>query len=439
MADPLEQERAVVSGLLLDPSQDNAALREIRGVLSAADFSDSRHAAVYSAMCDAVDAGQFADAAAVERILQSRGVLAAHGGAEFLKGLCSGTRMRSVAAPARAVHGRALLRELAYMGRDAEAQANDDDADPAVLVDALQRKLLALSNKANPGGFRDNDQIMREAMRELTLLAESPDGIIGLRTGLTEVDEIVGGLRGGWLVLVGARTGEGKTVLGTVVAEWVARADNAVAFFSVEMSAAQLMLRRILTQAKVSIQTLRSALRGPRAEQTLAKVSSAAEEIRKRKVFVDDDSHQTVPKIRAACRRLQAQHGLSLVVVDYLQLLKPTQKQERRDLDIGEMSAGLKALAKDFNVPVLALCQLGRKADGQRPTLVHFRESGNLEQDADVALLIHHPEPTGLIPEPLSEIIIAKNRHGATGLARVRFNRHLATLENAAQAEDFVA
>ena len=423
----LAAERAVLGAVLVDRSQ----LDSVREILKARDFLDVRHQRIFEAFCELDDAPELRkiDLLTVRAELERNGKLDAAGGAGYLSELLDGVARSSNAADyARLVRERALSRELHHFGSRIASDAIRNS--PQEILAAAEQDLFAIAE----GTFAAGPERLTE---DLGLLAEESgrqrEGFSGIRTGFQDLDNLMGGLRKADLILIGARPGEGKTSLALNIAEAAGHAGKRVLFFSLEMPRRQIAARLLFSQARVdSRQLSRPGLLNERDRRLIQNTLPA---VARMPIYVDDSNVNPV-ELRSKARKLSREDGLDLLVIDYLQLMRGadpgSRRFENRNLEIAEISRSLKLLAKELDVPVLALSQLSRAPEqrtGQwtAPRLSDLRESGALEQDADIVIFIHRlrnkegpggGNGAGQAKPPFREerrIIVAKNRNGPVG------------------------
>ncbi len=436
-------ERAVLAAVLVDPRQLDAVLQRLGA--DGADFHDARNRRVFRAICalDADGPGAAIDLVTVGAHLAQSGQLEAVGGERYLVEITAGVPISSNASwYAEVVREHAIRRRLLRFAAKVAEEAGKRPA--AAVLETAEAELFAIaegSHASPPVTIAAEVQAIEEAA------GEERQAMGGVSTGFRELDEIIGGLRKSDLVLVGARPGEGKTSLALNMALAAGLAGRRVLIFSLEMPLRQIAVRLLFSEARVDAKQLQQ--RGRMKDADIHKVRAAARRVRNLKVFVDD-SPVTPVELRSKSRQLsREQGGLDLIVVDYLQLMSGaepgTRRFENRTLEIASISRALKLLARELDTPVLALSQLNRAKDqaGQfaPPQLSHLRESGALEQDADVVMLLHRPAgrrggkqedeeeaPAPEAPEsPTRQVIVAKNRNGPTGVVELawldRFTR----------------
>lgn len=412
----LEAERAVLGGILIDNDRFEPAAAVLTGEM----FFRTAHRRIWAALAALAARQSVLDLVTLREALERSGELEAVDGPAYMASLVDGvprsTNVPHYAQIVRELHTRrALIQQAARL---MEAAAHDD-AEAGALLDAGVAGLMALSAQASPGDLVDGPRLASEAMAWLEDVQQrrGQGSVSGTTTGIRELDDMTDGLQPGDLIVLAARPSQGKSALALQLA---LAADGPCAFFSLEMSRAQLAARALATLGRVDGWAMRRGYLG-REEQ--ARVARAMDVLAESGLSIDDTSGQTVPQIRAKARRWQVSRGgLRLVVVDYIQLLKPATKSGNREQDVAEMSRGLKALARDLQVPVLALAQLNRAVEQQRdrePTLANLRESGALEQDADAVWFLHRPDGQSVAVEGPAKIILAKQRNGPVGSVEV--------------------
>ncbi len=425
----LEAERAVLGALIMDPER----LDLIADQLTAADFFRAVHQQIFRAIIRLKDASRPVDLTTLREELTRSGDLGDVGPA-YLASLLDGMpRGANVAAHAGIVAEKARLR-AALQTASRLSEAARAAAQPAAdIAAAAAEELTALGGQAVEGRARLLRDLMASGLERLEQASAAKTGTVtGLPTGFDALDDMMTGLQPSDLVLIAARTSQGKTALAMGIARAVA-ATKPVLIFSLEMSAEQLFMRLLASEAKVDSHRLRSAcLR----EEDWARVAAALGTLDEAKLWIDDTPGIGVREVRARARQLQAQHGLAAVFVDYIQLMKGHGQYDGRHQEIGTISRGLKSVARELSVPVVALAQLSRNAEpapgrkARRPGLSDLAESGSLENDADAVLLIYRPEPKDGEEDNVAEIIIAKQRNGPTGIVRLAWRKEYVRFEN---------
>lgn len=419
-----EAERWVLGAILVDPG----CLARLRAVLSPRDFYSSAHAEVYEAFCAAWDEHKALDMPLVHGELKARGKLRAVGGLQYLGGLTDEvTHTASVDANAKLVADHARCRRIHAAAAEAAAKA----CEASLSADAIAEHALRLITQAATTTRSTTRSTMEAAMAVWDRLATPPDQRKGLRTGLKALDTALGGLLPGQLVIAAARPGMGKSALSAQIALHVAKGGDTVGYWTLEMSAEEVVERLVRADAAVSVsqQTL--------SRVELDRVTGALQRISGLPIAWDDQAGLTASEICNRARALHARTPLSLVVVDHLALVEdPPGWKQGKVLAVGHATAQFKRLAKDLGIPVLVLHQLNRAVEGRtekRPALSDLRDSGSVEQDADKVLLIYreayyNAKMKGYAEEV--EVIVAKQRNGATGTVKLRFVPSLTTFEN---------
>ena len=426
----LDAERALLGALLVSPGQ----LVDVAEQVVAESFYRDAHQCVFRALLTLHDRRATIDGLTVRDVLAQRGELERVGGAAYLAALTDGMPRSSHArAYAEIVRREAIRRELLRAARATAEDATGDDGLAEDLVERAQARFWSLATEQRAGGLVSGAEGAREALQWLEARVEAGPGLCGIPTGLIELDAHTDGLQRSDLVILGARPSMGKTALALTMVTAACRAGRAVSVFSLEMSRQQLMQRLCCAISGLDLQRVR---RGMLREEDYRRYGHAAAEVGAWRLGIDDGGGATVRRIRSECRRQQASEGLDLVVVDYVQLMEePGRARENRTLELGAISRGLKVLARELNVPILLLAQLNRGVEtraSHRPQLSDLRDSGALEQDADVVLLLWREEEYTPTPENrgLAEIVVAKQRNGPTATVQAAFWRETATFRN---------
>ncbi|NNC76528.1 MAG: replicative DNA helicase, partial [Woeseiaceae bacterium] len=414
----VEAEQSLIGGLMLN----KAAWDKVADVVTAADFYRNDHRLIYSAIAELVEDGNPCDVITVSEFLDSRGELTKAGGLEYLAALANETPGAANArAYANIVRERSMLRELINAGNEIAGNAFATDGRPASeLVDDAERRVFEIAERGSRGrsGFRSLKQILPETVDRIDVLHQSEGDITGISTGYTEFDKLTAGLQGGDLVIVAGRPSMGKTTLAVNIAENAAIGSKVpTAIYSMEMPAQQLAFRMISSLGRVDMTHLRT---GQFPDEDWSRINTAVQLMSDAPIFIDDTAGLSPTEIRARARRLQREHGLGLIVVDYLQLMAVPGNTENRATEISEISRSLKALAKELNLPIIVLSQLNRSVEqrtDKRPVMSDLRESGAIEQDADLIIFIYREEVYNqdTPKKGLADISIAKQRNGPIG------------------------
>ena len=428
----VEAEQSVLGGLLLD----NSAWDKIGDVLVEGDFYRADHRIIFQHVSRLIGDNKPADALTVCESLERSGKLADVGGQSYMSSLALNTpSAANIRRYAEIVRERATMRSLAAIGTEiADSAYNPMGRDAGALIDEAEAKVfrIAEAGAKSRQGFVKIDPLLTETVERIDMLysRENKSDVIGLATGFIDLDRMTSGLQGGDLIIVAARPSMGKTALAMNVVEHVAlEAKKAVAVFSMEMSGSQLSMRMIGSVGRVDQHELRS---GTFKEDDWSRLVDAVGKLNEAQIYIDDNAGLNALEVRSRARRLHRQcaemGGLSLIVVDYLQLMSASRggREENRATEIAEISRSLKGLAKELKVPVVALSQLNRSVESRtdkRPMMSDLRESGAIEQDADLILFIYRDEVYN--PDTpkrgMAEIIVAKQRNGPTGTFNLTF------------------
>ncbi|MGD9701528.1 MAG: replicative DNA helicase [Acidimicrobiia bacterium] len=429
----LNAEESLLGALLL--SRDAVGTAAELGV-QASDFYKPAHQHIYEAIRVLAATGQPVDPVTVADELRRAGLLDEIGGSVALLEMQSATPAISNAGRyARIVQDTALLRRLIGVASDIAELAYQEPDDVSKALDQAESKVFEVAEQRVTDSTAQINDVLREVMDDLELVYTRGEAVTGVATGFTDLDELLTGLHGSQLLIVGARPSMGKTALALGIASHVAKTSGEpVLFFSLEMGHKELAQRILASEARVDSQKLRT---GKLDQADWSKIGSALGRLEV-PLFIDENPNVTVMEIRAKARRIKSRHGgLALIVVDYLQLMSGT-GAENRQLEISEISRGLKILARELSVPVLALSQLSRNLEtraDKRPMLADLRESGSLEQDADVVMFVYRDEVYNAdsADRGSAEIIIAKHRSGPIGTRRLVYLGAYTRFENAAR------
>lgn len=419
----LEAERAVLGSVMLESSLFNQAAQ----FLKSEDFYLESHRTIFRAFAfvsektssGAIDMVTISDAIAQIASLEDIG------GKAYLSSLIDGLpRYSNIEHYARIVKEKAVLRRLINAGTKMMNDAYSAEDEVASILEKAQSMVFKIAEDGySTAGFRAIGDLSMSTLEKLSQMIESHTGITGLPTGFLNLDDITAGLHPGDLIILAARPGMGKTSFALNLAMNAARRDFSVGLFSMEMDITQLYLRMICSESRINSQKIRT---GRISRTDFDRLAAKIDEIEKFKIYIDDTPVLGVMEARSKARRLKAEHGLDLLVIDYLQLMNTSAAAENRNLAIGEITRGLKALAKELQIPVLTLSQLSRAPEQRsdhRPQLSDLRESGNIEQDADLVTFLYREEYYDPDEENTgrAELIIAKNRNGPVGTADLVF------------------
>ncbi len=460
-----EAEMALLGAILTN----NRAYERVSEFLRPEHFYDPVHGRIYAAAMKLIELGQIADPVTLKNFFENDGSIEQIGGVSYLARLAGSVLTVANAADyARTIHDRFLRRQLVHIAEDVAERAHDFDLDAAATsqIELAEQSLFELATSGEYGsGFRAFNVVLTDAVKVAEIAFKRDGHVSGVSTGFADLDTTLGGLHKGELIVLAGRPSMGKTALATNIAFNAARAyreevdqtgrssaiDGAVVgFFSLEMSAEELGTRVLAEQSRLSSHKIR---KGEISGTEFPRLVQASQELSRVPFFIDDTPAITVSAMRTRARRLKRQHGLSLIVVDYLQLLRSTadHRPENRVQEIAEITRALKALAKELALPVIALSQLSRAPelrDDKRPQLADLRESGTIEQDADVVMFVYREEYYLQRLKPadgtekfdewqaqmekahgLAELIVAKQRNGPTGTVRLFFRPELTKFE----------
>jgi replicative DNA helicase len=428
----VEAEQSLLGGLMLD----QRAWDQIADVVRVDDLYRADHRLIFSAIAELTDRNQPPDAVTVAEHLQRTGQLEAAGGLPYLARLVEDTpSAANIRAYARIVRERAMLRHLIEIGGDIAASAHSTQGLTAEeIVDLAEQRVFEIAEGGRRGpGFTSLKEILPKTIDRLDTLSHSASDITGISTGFTEMDKMTSGLQRGELIIIAGRPSMGKTSLAINIAENAAiGAQVPAGIFSMEMSAEQLSFRMLSSVGRVSQTRLRN---GKLSEEDWPRVHSAVSMMSSAPIFIDDGGALTPTEVRSRARRLKREHGLGLIVVDYLQLMQVSGSVENRATELSEISRSLKALAKELDVPVIALSQLNRSVEqrnDKKPVMSDLRESGALEQDADLIVFIYREEvyERDTPRKGVADIIIGKQRNGPVGEFRLTFLGEFTRFEN---------
>jgi replicative DNA helicase len=423
----LEAEQSILGGILLD----NHALNPVLEVLDFKDFYSEAHRRIFRAIVELSDRNDPVDLITLSNLLKEKKQLDPVGGTAYLASLVDNVpSAANIAFHARIVKEKAILRGL----------IGTASADVDQVLDEAEHAIFEISERKIRPTFWPFKTVIKESIRTIEKLYERKELITGVPTGFEGIDTLTSGLQKSDLIIVAGRPSMGKTAFALNIALNASTLSGIpVAVFSLEMSKEQLALRMLASEAKVDSQRIRKGLLG---ETDWPKLIAAAGKLSEALIFIDDTPALSVLEMKAKSRRLKAENGLGLVILDYLQLMKGGGSRDSREQEISEISRSLKALAKELAVPVIALSQLNRKVEdrtNRRPQMADLRESGAIEQDADVIAFIYRDEVynrTDENPEKgIAEIIIGKQRNGPTGTVKLAFLEKYTSFENLARSD----
>lgn len=431
----LEAERSVLGAILLD----NQALNPALELLRADDFFLDAHRRIFGRMVGLSETNRAIDLVTLADELTRAGEIEAVGGGAYVSSLVDCVpRVTNVEHYAKIVKEKALLRSLIHASHNIINQSFEAEEAADQILDRAEQAIFGLAQERVKTGFFGIKDIVRTSWGTIEALYERGQRITGLATGFTDFDNLTSGLQGSDLIVLAGRPSMGKTALALNIAEHVAlRLGRPIGLFSLEMAKESLLLRLLCSEARVNAHKLRTGYLG---KEEWGKMTVALGRLAEAPIFIDDSPALTVLEMRSKARRLMAEHGLSLVILDYLQLMATSGRFESRRQEIDNITRGLKALAKEMKIPVIAISQLSRapetRGGDHRPQLSDLRESGSIEQDADLVAFIYRPEmyrDPDSVPEEErghAELIVSKQRNGPVGKVRLAFLREFTRFEN---------
>jgi len=428
----IDAEQSVLGGLMLD----NRAWDIIADRVSEEDFYRKDHRLIFRSIAQLAEESQPLDWITLSEWLKQRSELDNAGGTSYLGTLAKDTpSAANIRAYADIVREKSVLRQLISVGTDISDLAfNSGDRDSKSLLDEAEQRVFKIAEQgARQQAFKPIKQLLKDSLDQIQRLAETDGNITGTATGYTELDEKTSGLNEGDLIIVAGRPAMGKTTFSMNIAEHVALNEKPVVIFSMEMPAEQLILRMFASNGRVPLSDIRT---GKIRDEDWPRVAMAVKAFSKTKLFIDDTAGQSPTEIRAKTRRLAREHGqLGVIVIDYLQLMQTGTKSDNRAAEISEISRSLKGLAKELKCPVIALSQLNRSLEqrpNKRPIMSDLRESGAIEQDADIIIFIYRDEvyDEDSPDKGQAEVIIGKQRNGPIGTVRLTFHGKYTRFDN---------
>jgi len=435
----IEAEQSILGGILLD----NHAVNSVLEILEIGDFYSEAHRKIFSSIVDLSEKNEPSDLITLSNILRNKKQIDDVGGVAYLASLVDNVpSAANIAYYSKIVKEKSILRRLIGASTEILNKSYNTTADVENVLDDAEHAIFEISeNKIKPSFFPLKD-IIKDSFKAIEKLYEKKALITGITTGFEELDRITSGFQKSDLVIIAGRPSMGKTALAINMAQNAAiEMEIPVALFSLEMSKEQLAIRMLSSEARVDSQRLRKGFLG---ETDWPKLTTAAGRLSDASIFIDDTPAISVLEMKAKSRRLKAEKGLGLIVLDYLQLMRGRNTSLPREQEISEISRSLKALAKELDVPVVALSQLNRQVEARtdkRPYMADLRESGAIEQDADVILFIYRDEIYNKSednPEKgLAEIIVGKQRNGPTGKVKLAFLNEYTRFENLTTTKEY--
>lgn len=429
-----EAEQAVLGAILLD--QDKLIL--VGDFIKAEDFYFRNHEIIYDAMVDLYDRATPIDTVTVHQYLSDKNLLDEAGGAVYLADLGNNVPfLENIEHYGRIIEEKSILRKLIQAATTIAQTGYSGDNEVAELLDSAERKIFEVSQRKIGKAFAQIKDVLPETVDRIEKLSKERGKVTGIATGYSELDRMTSGFQKSDLIIIAARPSVGKTAFALNIAQNIGvHTEETVAIFSLEMSKEQLVQRMLSAESHVDSQRLRT---GQLLDDEWPRLTQGMSQLSKAKIFIDDSAMMTVMEMRAKLRRLQSEHGLGIVIIDYLQLMHSHRRSENRQQEISEISRGLKALARELNVPVIALSQLSRSIEqrsNKKPLLSDIRESGSIEQDADIVGFLSREDYQNDEAEEnkIVEVIIAKHRNGPIGEIKLLFLKEINRFVNLDQA-----
>lgn len=432
----IDAEMSVLGAMLIKKE----AITQAQELLKADDFYREAHRLVYDAMLELAGNGEPVDLVTLTEALRKKEILEKVGGISFLTQLANYTpTAANIVYHAKIVKEKSELRHLIDAATEIASAAYEATDEVTDIMDDAEKKILAIAGSQSTGGFEPIKDIVINAIDHVESIYESKGGLTGIGTGFKDLDAMTSGLQKSDLVLVAARPSMGKTAFTLNIATHAAMNGSTVAFFSLEMSKEQLVQRMLCSEGGIDSQRLRTGKLDDKEWQELIKT---ADKVSKAKLFIDDTAGISVMELRSKARRLKAEHGLDLIVIDYLQLMQGRSKggDNSRQQEISEISRSLKALARELDVPVVALSQLSRSVESRtvkKPMLSDLRESGSLEQDADIVMFLYREDYYDQETEKknITEVMISKHRNGPIGSIELFFQKEFTRFRDLSNLE----
>ena len=429
----LEAERSILGAILLD----DKAMLTVFETLRSQDFYLESHRRVFEKMLQLMNNSRPIDIVTLKEELQRANELESVGGAAYLASLTDGLpRAMNIEHYARIIKEKSTLRRLIQVSNETMARSYQDEESAEEVLQHMEKAIFDIAGQQFRTGFSPIPPIVSDVFKQIEELSNRKAPVTGLESGFVDLDRMTAGLHPSDLVIVAARPGLGKTSLCLNVAAHAAiRVRKSVGIFSLEMSKEQLVKRLLCAESRIDAHRVNT---GYLNKEDWNRLSRASGDLSETRIFIDDTASITIPELRSKSRRLSLEHGLDLIIVDYLQLMSgSTQRYENRTQEISQISRGLKGIAKDLSVPVIAVSQLSRAIESRtgehrKPQLSDLRESGSIEQDADLVLFIYREDMANPTEENngLAELIISKQRNGPTGTVQLAFSKQFTRFDS---------
>ena len=418
-----EAEVATLGALLLDPEAISTVLRFLR----AEDFYKTAHQKAFKGIISLFSRGEVIDLLTLTEELRKEGELDAVGGPAYVSSLTSAVpTSANVEYYAKIVQGTSIRRNLLRIAGEMIATAHDDSQDSRVIIEDAEKRIFEITDRQQTGSIKSAREIVLKTIEAIEKLYHTKDSYTGIPSGFPDLDNLTSGFQKSEFIVIGARPSVGKTALATTMAAHIAIHNKVpVGFFTLEMSDMALMQRVLAREARIDSKRLRAGLLRP---ADFHHISEAAARIYEAPLFIDDTPNMKLLDLRAQARRMKMQKGVQLIFIDYIGLIEPETKGNiPRHEQVAEISRSLKALARELDMPIVTLSQVGRQSEGKAPSLADLRESGSIEQDADVVMFLHRLRESDRDAEQSgrttveTDLIIAKQRNGPVGTVKIAF------------------
>jgi replicative DNA helicase len=426
----VESERSILGAILLDNALCNQAIEMLRRE----EFFLDSHRKIYTKMISLAERVMPIDFVTLTDELRRAGEFEQVGGATYIASLIDGVpRTDTIEHYAKIVKSKAMLRRMISASNQIIALCLDEEEETMTIVDKAEQMIFQIAEDRIRQGFQYIGDVAERRLEQIEQMAGRPEMITGVPTGFTDFDRLTSGLQRQDLVILAARPSMGKTALALNIAQYAAKNGSVIGIFSLEMSNEQLVSRLLCSEARVDAHRLRT---GYLNREEWAKLADALRRVTEMQIYLDDTPGQGVLEMRAKSRRLKAEHGLDLLIVDYLQLMTGRGRIESRQQEVSQISREMKGLAKELDIPVIALSQLSRapetRGGDHKPQLSDLRESGAIEQDADLVCFIYREEVYNPTDENrgIAELIVGKQRNGPTGLLQLAFLKEFTRFDN---------
>jgi replicative DNA helicase len=428
-----EAEVATLGAMLLDEEAASTVLHYLRQD----DFYLEAHKKIFQAIINLTDQGKSVDLITVTEQLRSKGQLAGAGGAVYVSGLTSKVpTSANVEYYAKMVQDCSIRRRMSRISSQIIASSHDDTMDSRMIIEEAERQIFEIADAKHSGTYHSVKEIIPETIAAIEKLYKSKGSYTGLATGFTDLDNLTSGFQPSEFVIIGARPSVGKTALAlSMAAHMSISLKRPVGFFTLEMSNRALVQRLVSAEARLDAHSIRTGLLKP---SDFHKLTEAAGLIYDAPLYIEDTPNLPLLDLRAMARRMRSKQDIAIIFIDYLTLVGSENKDLPRYEQVAEISRSLKALARELNIPVVALSQLTRETEGKKPTLANIRESGSIEQDADVVIFLHRERQIDRdvdeeSSEVVTEVVVAKQRNGPVGSVKLAFIPRYTRFENLAR------